>query len=681
MVILRPRPENRGRSISNLLFDRNAFRLASYKGALVRLAGFWILFCFILPSAFAESPKILQLQFLEDKGRSLTVDQALSRTDWKPIELQETKFGYSASRFWLRFRVQEEIASDQALFVEVMDPYLERAEFFVLDDGEVRSVHLSGKGVPTSQKKLVDFSFGRPVFRIGLPRSKQLEYVVSGYSDFPISFPLQVSYGTDYGARQGTRSFNLGLLFGILLFAFGFNVFLAVSLKSKLYLYYCLFVVSISWLFLGHENLSILWFWPEFTWWAVREMHVSGGLTIIFYSLFVREFLETKQTMPWLEKLMFFFVAISSIRVVWLLMTPNQWVSIMGELAILANGILILVMAVVGFSRKVRSASIFLVSSLAYNVSVVIYLLHALHIVVISDWVEYAPHLGVAIEVAALSLALADRVRWTNRELRESNRRLGSEIESRQMAEASAEQQRLALIHHEKMAALGKLAAWTAHEINNPLAIIQGNATLLKSMPLAEHPKGKTVLDLAATIEQTSLRISRIIKSMRNFARDSKNDPMDIVPISSLIQDAVALCQSKFQKSNIDFQLPKLTDDQFVICRSADICQVFINLLTNAYDALEGKENQWVRIEVKEREEFFEFAVVDSGEGVPEEIRDRVQDPFFTTKIAGKGTGLGLSISRMILDAHHGKLFLDESSEHTRFVFTLRKATSPDATG
>jgi signal transduction histidine kinase len=109
-----------------------------------------------------------------------------------------------------------------------------------------------------------------------------------------------------------------------------------------------------------------------------------------------------------------------------------------------------------------------------------------------------------------------------------------------------------------------------------------------------------------------------------------------------------------------------------VSCRDVQIGQVLLNLLQNAFDAVtERPEEKWIRIEVAVQDGSVVFSVIDSGPGIPEELKPRIMEPFFTTKEVGKGTGLGLSLSRKIVEEHGGKLELEERDGHPCFSFRI----------
>ena len=133
--------------------------------------------------------------------------------------------------------------------------------------------------------------------------------------------------------------------------------------------------------------------------------------------------------------------------------------------------------------------------------------------------------------------------------------------------------------------------------------------------------------------------------------------------------------KASFDKANRSsfrsYRGPGLDEGLRIPCREAQISQVLLNLIANAADAVQDLSERWIRIEVSRNADAVEIAVTDSGGGIPDEIRARVMQPFFTTKPAGQGTGFGLSISRAFAEAHAGTLTIDVASPHTRFVVTL----------
>jgi C4-dicarboxylate-specific signal transduction histidine kinase len=113
--------------------------------------------------------------------------------------------------------------------------------------------------------------------------------------------------------------------------------------------------------------------------------------------------------------------------------------------------------------------------------------------------------------------------------------------------------------------------------------------------------------------------------------------------------------------------------------QAVHLAQAFLNVMENAIFAVQGRTERWIEIQVENLPETIAISVTDSGKGISTEHRGEIMDPFFTTKEVGHGRGLGLSISKGIVDAHRGRLFLDESSQCTRFTFILPKVQRKSA--
>ncbi len=232
-------------------------------------------------------------------------------------------------------------------------------------------------------------------------------------------------------------------------------------------------------------------------------------------------------------------------------------------------------------------------------------------------------------------------------------------------------EQRQRLISAAKLAALGEMAGGISHEINNPLAVIHARAESLKEMALRGNIDISKVAYSAEKIELTAKRIAKIVKALRNIAREGEKDPFSSAPVRTIIEDAVEICRERFHHHAIHFEITEISSDLGIECRSVQISQVVLNLLTNAFDAAKGAQKRWVKLDAKNLGGRVEISVADSGTGVMPEIRDKIFQPFFTTKEPGEGTGLGLSVSKAIIDDHHGTIQIDEKSSHTRIVVTL----------
>jgi C4-dicarboxylate-specific signal transduction histidine kinase len=235
------------------------------------------------------------------------------------------------------------------------------------------------------------------------------------------------------------------------------------------------------------------------------------------------------------------------------------------------------------------------------------------------------------------------------------------------------------LVATSKLAALGEMAGGIAHEINTPLTVIQGRAGQICRMVTHGTLEAATVHAFAEKIESTSRRIARIVRGLRTFARQGEQDPVQPTEVRAIVDEAVDLCRERFLSHGVELRAGSVDGRVRVPCRSTQIGQVLINLLSNALDAVDQSPTgkKWVDLSVRAVNGNVHIAVEDSGPGIPAELRERMFQPFFTTKPVGQGTGLGLSISHGIVQQHGGSLVLDERNPHTRFVVSLPASPPP----
>lgn len=222
-----------------------------------------------------------------------------------------------------------------------------------------------------------------------------------------------------------------------------------------------------------------------------------------------------------------------------------------------------------------------------------------------------------------------------------------------------------------RLSSLGEMAGGIAHEINNPLAIIQAKAEFLKKRVARNHLDNETIESGLDKIIETCNRIVGIIKGLRSFSRNSENDPFIPVSVKSVVNDVLGLISEKIRMSAITLDVA-IPEDFIVSGRPAQLGQVFMNLISNSYDSIENKTDKWIKIHAKLlNKNRIEIRVIDSGSGIEDHIQNRIMQPFFTTKEVGKGTGLGLSIAKGIIEDHSGRLWLDNDFPETCFVVEL----------
>ncbi|MCC6389008.1 MAG: HAMP domain-containing histidine kinase [Bryobacterales bacterium] len=269
---------------------------------------------------------------------------------------------------------------------------------------------------------------------------------------------------------------------------------------------------------------------------------------------------------------------------------------------------------------------------------------------------------------------MMEELKSARTEIEEWTRTLGQRVERKSR---ELEQAHHSLLQSEKLASVGKLAATVAHEINNPLFGILTNARLAKKMvsgsELAAEQKTKLTGRLD-TVERESQRCGEIVKNLLMFSRQAP-PRMEEVAMDTVVGRAVALVGHSFELQNIDLRVE--LDDGGVAVRgdAGQLQQVLLALLVNAGDAM--PQGGQVVISTERAGQELVMRVRDNGPGVADELRDRIFEPFFSTKEDGQRTGLGLAIALGIVEQHGGHIELvSQVGQGSEFVIHLPVAAA-----
>ncbi len=547
---------------------------------------------------------------------------------------------------------------------------------------------------------------------------------------------ISVLSKSELQSRYALKDIMFGVYTGVMLIMFVYNLFLFIIVRDKSYIYY-VFYILFTWLAqISIQGYGLKYLWSSSNYLNHYAVVLYSLLGLVFASLFTNSFLSTKIFAPKIHKLIKLLIILILINISIIFLFDNYVAFIVMQILTILGVILALVTSYYVYFRKhFKPAGFYLIAWTVLLIGAVLFILKDYGIIPYNMTTTYLLQISSGIEVMLLSFALADKINYFKKEneiaqvqalnaslenqklIKEQNIVLESKVKQRTEALEDANETlnitlnnlksaQSQLVDAEKMAALGQLTAGIAHEINNPINFVTSNVKPLQLdiddlkevinkyenidfgkeiKPQIEEIESfkkqidlnfvnKEITSLLAGISDGAKRTAEIIRSLRNFSRLDETD-MKAIDINEGILSTLVLIRNTLPDNLTVIKdlgnLPK------VECMPGKINQVFMNLISNAVQAIKSKE-------IQEEEEFLiikswydnqtvVISIKDSGLGMTDEVKHRIFEPFFTTKEIGEGTGLGLSIVFSIIEKHKGQVeVISELGKGTEFIITLQ---------
>lgn len=636
---------------------------------------------------------------------------------------EKFNFGINKQVVWIKINVEEFSSYSKPLLI-LNSASIDFVYLFSVSGSVITKEQISGRLQGIENRY---FQSHKIVFQLSE------EELVSDYLLLKIEntdkkiFTAYVTEDADFKDIIDFENILFGLLTGVFVGLFFYNLFLYFSVKDKIYLVYVLHTALVWFAQASILGFTQVLIWPEWDWMNSRSIVIFSSLVSIVGIWFLRIFLLTRHYVEKLDKgfyFIFFVYGFILTNAFFFSITISYQVLLVTQSIVV---LYVLFVASVTLRLGYRPARYYLLAWSIFMIGIFLFVFSEMGIIPTNNLTAYIMPLGSALEVVLLSFALADKINILKKEkeeeqaeklkvlndneqlIKEQNSLLERKVRARtdelETALRTLQNTQSQLVNQEKMASLGQLTAGIAHEINNPINFVSSNITPLKrdikdimeviefyrssgEKEFSESTKREAKqleedLELDYVLEEVdqllkgmddgAKRTVEIVKGLRIFSRVDEQD-IKKVDLHDGINSTMILLNSTIpSKIRIVREFGELP---LVECLAGKINQVFMNVLNNAVHALNDHLDKIadpkITVRTKPYADHVVVEIEDNGPGMPEKVKQRIFEPFFTTKAVGKGTGLGLSIVYSIIENHKGTLeVVTEEGQGTTFIISL----------
>lgn len=671
------------------------------------------------------------IQYLEDKDSRFSINEVaaspfLNNTSDVP------GFFISPSSFWIKFIIRNE-TDNPHLIINLKHATLDSAVLYYRagTSDAFDSTGLTEES-PFENRK---YNYQTYMFDAQVNKGEQKTFFLKVKASEQLLVPITVGRIEKTLEKNATNDLIFGLYIGLILVMVLYNTFLYFSTRDKSYFYYVLYMIFVGLTQAQLQGYTFRFLWPDLPVlnnYAAFLIPFFNGLAALE---FIRNFLNLKsvaarfnRSIFWLEG--FYFISLILGMLGWF-----RSAQIAVQLAASLAAFCVLGICSYLAYKKIHGAKTLLIAWSVFLFSVIVFVLRNMGLLPYNTLTFYALQIGSAVEAVLLSLALADKINTyrhnqelarkealrvsleNERLIRDQNIILEKQVHERTLELEDANislNQTLSqlkdaqskLVESEKMVSLGQLTAGIAHEINNPINFVTSNVkplelditdiqNLVKKYEEIDPSKdiqeqlsainsykkqidldyiNEEIRTLLTGIRDGAHRTAEIVSNLKNFARiDEAN--VKFANLNEGIESTLMLVKNSFPKNFIlNKEFGNIPD---VECTPGKINQVFMNIITNGLQSIAERQELnpgpgILTIQTIEENGHVKISIKDNGTGIKDEVREKIFEPFYTTKPVGQGTGLGMSIVKGIIDSHKGTIeVISNFGDGAEFIITL----------
>ncbi|MBW1296450.1 sensor histidine kinase [Aquimarina litoralis] len=626
----------------------------------------------------------LQTQYLEDASLNLTIDDIISdkmMSNFQTNTKETINFSSTASAYWLKFDIKKEVSDN--FYLNVGSAFIDVISLYEYDSsGQLISTRHTGDDLPFDTREV---EIGNYLFELDFDPGTTRTFYLRVKCDQPLFFLLRVGTLSNFVAYTHDLDFVQGIYFGFMLLIFLYNLFLYISIRERIYLYYIAYVVIVTWFGASVFGYFFEYFWSDYP--IINKFVViSAGLTMITATLFTQQFLNTKESGSRLHKISMIFLIVGFLVCALVIVGFKIEGLKLSQVGLLAMAAYFLVLGIRFKLKGFRPAIYYLLAWGALIVGICFTIFESLDMIPVMKYLN-PMQIGSAFEVLLLSFALGDRINMYKKQKEDAqlealisakeNEKLIQEqniILERKVEERTA----VVALRNKELVDLNKekdmLVSMVAHDLRTPLHQMKGSIWLLDIPNMKLTGDQETYLNaINSSVDRLTDMIGRILDTQALETKKIKlvNETLDIVELV----EYVAKCFDLIAKEkNIEIGVEAEMGMHLVEIDKNYMIQVLENLLSNAIKFSNTESKVVLRVHSDTHKT--RVIVEDNGPGISEDDQKKLFGKFqklTAQPTAGESsTGLGLSIVKKYVEAMKGTIHCESTlGEGTQFIITL----------
>lgn len=574
--------------------------------------------------------------------------------------------GYSRSAFWLRVDLQyrpDQSSERSRWWLELAYPPLDHLDLYLPDgQGGYYLAQQSGDALPFSERQIRQRNH---LFELELPPNQPQRIYLRLESQGSIQVPLTLWAPLAYLEEQSAHIYVLAVIYGVLLVMLVYNLFIYLSVRDRSYLYYILYIGSFGLYQVSVNGLGVQYFWPDSPWWANASTPFLIGAAGFFGCQFARSFLHTRTHSPWIDGTLIALMGLGVLTMALSLTSSYALALRLATFLALWFILAIFVAGVVAWYRGMRVARYFLIAWTTFLIGGQINTLMVLGYLPHTFFTMYAGQIGSAIEVALLSLALADRINAMKEEralmLEETGRKL--EAMNRELAESNRLKD--------------QFLANVTHELRTPMHGILGSLDLMRTLELDSELE--QYQRIATGSARDMMRLVNDILALTELQAGKLQVRKEPFGLRAMVDELYMLYGARAATRGLSFDLQMSNHlPDALVGDVAKLKQSLGYLLDNAIKfTLQGGVTLAMTGHEEDQSRFvLEVGVIDTGVGFEAPTDDSLYQYFrqldgSMTRQYG-GLGIGLSLCRQLIELQGGSItYHSEPGHGSRFQVRL----------